>query len=57
VVARIATRPRKKSVKRAVEEAHNALQARVAELRHVEAELETVRQGHMRPAHAARCAR
>ena len=32
--------------KRAVEEAHNALQARVAELRHVEAELETVRQGH-----------
>jgi len=33
-------------VKRAVEEAHNALQARVAELRHLEAELETVRQGH-----------
>ncbi len=33
-------------VKRAVEEAHNALQARVAELRQVEAELETVRQGH-----------
>ena len=29
-----------------MEEAHNALQARVAELRHVEAELETVRQGH-----------
>ena len=33
-------------VKRAVEEAHNALEARVAELRHVEAELETVRQAH-----------
>jgi chromosome segregation protein len=33
-------------VKRAVEEAHNALQARVAELRQVESELETVRQGH-----------
>ena len=33
-------------VKRAVEEAHNALQSRVAELRHVEAELDTVRQGH-----------
>jgi len=33
-------------VKRAVEEAHNALQAKLAELRHVEAELETVRQAH-----------
>jgi chromosome segregation protein len=33
-------------VKRAVEEAHNALQARLAELRQVEAELETVRQAH-----------
>ena len=33
-------------VKRAVEEAHNALQARVAELRRIEAELETIRQGH-----------
>ncbi|HSB98782.1 MAG TPA: chromosome segregation protein SMC, partial [Burkholderiaceae bacterium] len=33
-------------VKRAVEEAHNALQAKVAELRQVEAELETIRQGH-----------
>ncbi|HVO05778.1 MAG TPA: chromosome segregation protein SMC [Burkholderiaceae bacterium] len=33
-------------VQRAAEEAHNALQARVAELRHVEAELETIRQGH-----------
>ncbi|MBE7418515.1 MAG: chromosome segregation protein SMC [Ideonella sp.] len=32
--------------KRAVEEAHNALQAKLAELRHVEAELETVRQAH-----------
>jgi chromosome segregation protein len=33
-------------VKRAVEEAHNALQARLAELRQVESELETVRQAH-----------
>jgi chromosome segregation protein len=33
-------------VQRAAEDAHNALQARVAELRHVEAELETIRQGH-----------
>ncbi len=32
--------------KRAVDEAHTALQARVAELRHVEAELEAIRQGH-----------
>ncbi|MBI5257504.1 MAG: chromosome segregation protein SMC [Burkholderiales bacterium] len=33
-------------VKRAVLEATNALEARLAELRHVEAELETVRQAH-----------
>jgi chromosome segregation protein len=33
-------------VKRAVAEAHNALEARLAELRQVEAELETVRQAH-----------
>src|SRR5688572_21976734 len=33
-------------VRRAVEEAHNALQARLAELRQVESELETVRQAH-----------
>jgi chromosome segregation protein len=33
-------------VKTAVAEAHNALEARLAELRHTEAELETVRQAH-----------
>jgi chromosome segregation protein len=33
-------------VRKAVAEASNALEARVAELRHVEAELETVRQAH-----------
>jgi chromosome segregation protein len=33
-------------VKRSVQEAHNALQARLAELRQVESELETVRQAH-----------
>ncbi len=33
-------------VKKAVAEAHTALEARLAELRHVEAELETIRQAH-----------
>lgn len=33
-------------VRKAVAEAHNALESRLAELRHVEAELETVRQAH-----------
>ena len=33
-------------IKADVEQAHNALEARMADVRHIEAELETIRQAH-----------